>query len=157
MTAVRSNTPPDASDSPQHQRTRILTTLVTGRSVIERENRILHSIQAQHASAAGASPHLPHGQPGQTLCTAVILEGLPHGQDLFADQATIQSTRIAAACPCCIGNLTMRVTLNRVLRQHPERLYISLANDTHLAQFREFLASPPYDAWLELTGDLVAA
>jgi G3E family GTPase len=62
--------------------------------------------------------------------------------------------RIAPGCPCCIGNLTMRVTLNRMLRHPPDYLFISLASTAHLEQTRQFLASSPYDTYLQLNTDL---
>jgi pimeloyl-ACP methyl ester carboxylesterase len=91
------------------------------------------------------------------LVTALILEGLPDGTDTlrhFAHIANIHIARIAPGCLCCTGNLTMRVTLNRMLRHRPERLYISLATSAHLAQIQEFLSRAPYDALLTLTGVL---
>lgn len=48
----------------------------------------------------------------------------------------------------------MRVTLNRILRHPPARLYISLAQATHLDQIRLFLTQAPYDALLVLTEDI---
>lgn len=115
-----------------------LTTLVTGARACAREAAI----------AAAIDP---------LLATALILEGLPDGSarlDVFTDLPSIQFARIAPGCLCCIGNLSMRVTLNRMLRQRPARLYISLAASAHLDQLRRFLAQPPYDAWLTLTADL---
>jgi hypothetical protein len=88
------------------------------------------------------------------IATAVILEGLPDGTDpfsLFTDAGKFHIARIAPGCPCCTGNLTMRVTLNRMLRHRPATLYIGLATDAHLAQIQEFLSQPPYDALLTLT------
>jgi G3E family GTPase len=86
--------------------------------------------------------------------TALILEGMPDGRnrfDISAQQDTLQIARIAPGCLCCVGNLTLRVTLNRILRQRPARLYISLADSTHLEQIRSFLNAPPYDTLLTLT------
>jgi hypothetical protein len=115
-----------------------LTTLVIGDRASARETAI----------AAAIDPH---------LVTALILEGLPDGTtalDAFTDISKLQITRIAPGCLCCTGNLTMRVTLNRLLRHRPARLYISLAAATHLDQLRRFLTDAPYDAWLTLTDDL---
>jgi len=87
--------------------------------------------------------------------TALILEGLPTGTNLiFGDAVQLMQVRIAPGCLCCTGNLTLRVTLNRILRQKPEDIYISLANDTHIEQLKEFLRSPPYDGLLRLTETL---
>jgi G3E family GTPase len=116
-----------------------LTTLVSGARPAEREAAIAAVID-----------------PGMT--TALILEGLPDGTtqlDGITDLPTVHIARIAPGCLCCTGNLTMRVTLNRILRHPPARLYISLATTAHLAQIRSFLQQPPYDKLLALTKDIV--
>lgn len=83
--------------------------------------------------------------------TALILEGLPTGTaSFFEDRSNLMQVRIAPGCLCCTGNLVLRVTLNRLLRQVPDDIFISLANDTHLEQLRQFLSSPPYDKLLHL-------
>jgi len=88
---------------------------------------------------------------------AVILEGLPDGHSsLDAAAAHLRIARIAPGCLCCTGNLTMRVTLNRMLRPLPTRLYIGLATSSHLEQIRAFLAQAPYDNLLGLTKELHA-
>lgn len=51
---------------------------------------------------------------------------------------------------CCMGNLTLRVHLNRILRHPPERLYLSIASDEHIDRLRDFLSSPPYTNLLSL-------
>lgn len=122
--------------------TRVTTTLVTGQSAAIREAAIV----------AALDPAVP---------TAVIAEGLPDAAGSLDEAATshvdLSIVRIAAGCPCCSGNLVMRVTLNRVLRQSPERLYISLANDSHLAQIRNFLLQEPYRDRLSLTKELAVS
>ncbi|HYD95119.1 MAG TPA: GTPase [Noviherbaspirillum sp.] len=116
----------------------IPTTLVVGASPTAREAAI--------AAAAG-------NENG----AAMILEGMPDGSALLEHalpQARI--VRIAPGCLCCSGNLTMRVTLNRMLRARPARLYIGLASVAHLDRIRAFLNAPPYDNLLTLTKDLQA-
>jgi G3E family GTPase len=88
---------------------------------------------------------------------SLILEGLPDGAsqlDDITDLKRVHIARIAPGCLCCTGNLTMRVTLNRILRQAPARLYISLATAAHLEAIRNFLQQPPYDNLLSLTNDM---
>jgi G3E family GTPase len=88
---------------------------------------------------------------------AVILEGLPDGSDgldTLTHLPHLQIARIAPGCMCCTGNLIMRVTLNRMLRHAPARLYIGVAASAHLAQIRRFLTQPPYDTLLTLTDDI---
>jgi len=87
------------------------------------------------------------------LSTALILEGLASGKaelDTLAAEAAFPLVRVAPACMCCVGNLTLRVHLNRMLRAAPQRLYISLASDEHIEKIRAFLLAPPYDALLKL-------
>ncbi len=90
---------------------------------------------------------------------ALILEGLPDGAsrlDALAASGHVQISRIAPGCACCTGNLTMRVTLNRMLRRHPTHLYIGLATSEHLAGIRAFLTQAPYDKLLHLAKELHA-
>jgi hypothetical protein len=54
-----------------------------------------------------------------------------------------------------VGNLTLRVTLNRLLRQPPDRLFISMAQAAHLATLRDWLTQTPYDQHLTLTEHLM--
>ena len=114
-----------------------VTTLVVGGTYAAREQAIAASLRAGQRSA-------------------VILEGLPDGKPGLLDTAVAPDAirRIAPGCLCCTGNLTMRVTLNRVLRYPPQRLFISLANAGHLAEIRAFLGAAPYQALLTLTDDL---
>ena len=120
-----------------------LTTLVSGRPASAREAAIWSALQQE----------LPeHGAPQRA---ALILEGLADGKLATAEPSPeLEIKRIAPGCFCCIGNLTLRVTLNRLLRNAPARLFISIADDTHLQQIRSFLSQPPYDAYLSLTPDL---
>jgi hypothetical protein len=115
-----------------------LTTLVTGTSAAARETAIASLLDINYSAA-------------------LILEGLPDGGARFShvdDVAHIRIFRIAPGCVCCTGNLTLRVTLNRILRHQPERLYISLATATHLHEIRQFLTHAPYDQYLQLAQDL---
>lgn len=107
-------------------------TLVTGRQASVREAAIARLIDEHRL-------------------TALLLEGLPTGTtSFFEDRHNLTQVRIAPGCLCCTGNLTLRVTLNRLLRQTPDHIFISLANDTHLEQLRQFLTNPPYDELLDL-------
>ena len=110
--------------------------------------------------------HRPHRRRARTLIaaqlaarraavSAVLLEGLPDGHTILAPiSPLLLIERIAPGCLCCTGNLVLRVTLNRLLRRRPERLYIGLATTEHLDQLRSWLRQPPYDQLLELTPDL---
>jgi hypothetical protein len=57
---------------------------------------------------------------------------------------------------CCTGNLVLRVTLNRLLRQGPERVFIGVASSEHLDQLRSWLQEAPYDQLLALNPNVYA-
>ena len=122
-------------------------TLVSGGCAAEREAAIAQALQPGHA-------------------TAVILEGLADGNAILADLAEeispsssfpLQLLRIAPGCLCCSGNLVLRVTLNRLLRHPPARLFISLADASHIEQLRTWLTASPYDVLLALEADLIVS
>jgi len=122
----------------------IPTTLVTGPGADAREAAIARAVALE---ASGIDTFHP----------AVILEGLPSGAaplDALAD--SLQVARIAPGCLCCTGNVVLRVTLNRLLRQRPGRIFIGVARSEHLDQLRSWLQAEPYDQLLRLTPDLDA-
>ena len=105
------------------------------------------------------------GVVGVELPTVIILEGLSDGGSALAfDPAdgpvgvapVPKVLRIAPGCLHCSGNLVLRVTLNRVLRHPPARLYISLATAEHLELLRAWLSEPPYGDLLDLQSDIAA-
>ena len=105
------------------------------------------------------------GLGGVELPTVIILEGLSDGGSALAfDPAdgpvgvapVPKVLRIAPGCLHCSGNLVLRVTLNRVLRHPPARLYISLATAEHLELLRAWLSEPPYGDLLDLQSDIAA-
>jgi hypothetical protein len=123
---------------------RVTTTLVTGPSAGGREQAIHDQLKLADLHQFGAK-------------TAVILEGLAPGNsplDTLPEQVLF--ARIAPGCLCCAGNLVLRVTLNRMLRQRPERLFIGVARSEHLDQLRSWLQAEPYDQLLRLTADLIS-
>ncbi|MCS0596470.1 GTPase [Massilia agri] len=116
---------------------RLPTTLVTGASAAQREEAIAALLAASPPSSSGAF-------------SAVILEGLASGSSPLLASSSVRLVRLAVGCPCCAGNLVLRVTLNRLLRQGPERLFIGLASSEHLDQLRSWLQEGPYDQLLAL-------
>jgi hypothetical protein len=115
------------------------TTLVIGPGAAARE-------------AAIAAELFPHPDNA-----AVILEGLAAGTSSLDEAAPgLRLARIAPGCLCCAGNIVLRVTLNRLLRQRPGRIFIGVARSEHLDQLRSWLQGEPYDQLLELTPDLHA-
>jgi hypothetical protein len=116
----------------------VTTTLVTGPSARAREQAIFDRL-------ALSSLHR----------SAVILEGIASGSSPLDNlPAHVLCARIAPGCLCCAGNLVLRVTLNRMLRQRPEHLFIGVADSEHIDQLRSWLQAEPYDQLLRLTPDL---
>ena len=85
---------------------------------------------------------------------AVILEGLPDGTTVLSNGVSLRVHRIAPGCMCCIGNLAMRVTLNRIFRLPPSHLFVSLSSAEHLENVLLFLQQPAYDNLLQLEQNL---
>ena len=132
----------------------VTTTLVTGPSAGAREEAIRDQLALSKMHQYGAESAVPAGQAG---LQAVIVEGLASGSsplDSLPEQVLF--ARIAPGCLCCTGNLVLRVTLNRLLRQQPQRLFIGVAGSEHLDQLRSWLQAEPYDQLLRLTPDLVS-
>ena len=122
---------------------RVTVTLVTGASPHRREAAIAEKMHQFGAfSLSGID--------------AVILEGLADAHTPLQASPSLLVARIAAGCLCCAGNLVLRVTLNRLLRQRPQRLFIGVARSEHLDQLRSWLEQAPYDQLLELGPDLNA-
>jgi G3E family GTPase len=123
----------------------VTVTLVTGASAAVREQAIFDQLQLSKLHQNGAK-------------SAVILEGLaPGNSPLDSLPADALFARVAPGCLCCTGNLVLRVTLNRMLRQRPERLFIGVARSEHLDQLRSWLQAEPYDQLLRLTPDLISS
>ncbi|HTD03792.1 GTPase [Undibacterium sp.] len=114
--------------------------LVSGGDYLARETAIADRFASRPRSAS--------------VKVEVILEGLPAGQAVLNPSPSLHIQRIAPGCMCCIGNLAMRVTLNRVLRRRPGLLAISVAGSEHLDNIRQFLSQPPYDGWLKLVEEI---
>jgi G3E family GTPase len=112
-------------------------TLVSGGSYEQREAAIAASLLTQSIEYS-----------------AVILEGLPEGGFALSAVPDLALHRLAPGCMCCIGNLAMRVTLNRVLRQAPKRLYLALSSAEHLTKIIGFLQQEAYQGRVYLDQDL---
>ncbi|HEX8613044.1 MAG TPA: GTPase [Telluria sp.] len=137
---------------------RAALTLVTGGSAAQREAAIAARLAVllsgtNTSTSSGAGPQAGAAAPSDGI-SAVLLEGLPSGHTTLSTSQHLHIHRIAPGCLCCTGNLVLRVTLNRILRLRPDRLFIGLAATDHLDQLRSWLQAPPYDQLLELTADL---
>ena len=115
-----------------------LLTLVSGGSYAQRE-----------AAIAASLLKLPNNQT-----TAVVLEGLPDGTNVLSESTSLRVHRIAPGCLCCIGNLAMRVTLNRIFRLPPAYLFVSLSSSEHVEKLTLFLQQPAYGNLLKLEKNL---
>lgn len=132
---------------------RIATRIISGGSYAQRERRIADAIAAECGNTSSGNTATP-AQGQAKLRIAVLLEGLPDGHPLLAPGPALAIARTAPGCLCCTGNLVMRVTLGRLLRPRPDRLYIAVASEEHLESLRALLSAPPWDVMLELNGDI---
>ncbi len=114
-----------------------LLTLVAGGDAAARERAIADRLSALQSADASL---------------AVILEG-GEGETFF--DPAVHLVRLAPACPCCVGNLAMRVTLNRILRHPPSQIFVSIAQLAHLDAVRDALMQSPYDQHLTLTENII--
>lgn len=119
--------------------------LVHGASYTQREAAIAASLARLRDNSIGNN--------ADTDKNVVILEGLPDGQDTLHPTELLHISRIAPGCFCCIGNLSMRVTLNRALRQKPANIYLGIASDAHLDKLLLTLQDPIYTNLLELNSN----
>jgi hypothetical protein len=95
--------------------------------------------------------HAIQTQINPTLFTMALLEGGAMGNTTLDSLASI---KVVPGCPCCSGNLTMRVMLNRALKEKPDLVFLSLANPLHLTAIRDFLQEDQYSGRLDLGFDL---
>lgn len=111
-----------------------IVTLIHGGNATVREQAIAALAPARHRAAA--------------IIEGIAGAGLPG--DMLASSEQLTVVRIAPGCPCCTGNLMMRVTLHRLLRKNPAQLYLSLANNEHLSAVINFLQEDQYRQRLEI-------
>lgn len=79
----------------------------------------------------------------------VLLEGLPAGTLLLQSNSHLFVERIAPGCFCCIGQLAMKVTLNRLLRRQLDYLFIAINDINHVADLALYLQTEPYSQRLK--------
>lgn len=83
------------------------------------------------------------------LKVGVLLEGLPSGSLLLQPSSHLVIERIAPGCFCCIGQLAMRVTLNRLLRRQLDVLFIAINDINHLQALSLYLQTDAYSQRLK--------
>lgn len=131
--------------------------LALATSAGEREAAIARAILADLGSPRWPAPPDQPPQSDMRPGHAVLLEGLPDGNgrlEALCEQYQFPLSRIAPGCLCCAGQVIMRVTVNRLLRQRPRHLYIGLATTAHQDQLRTVLQGSPYAGWLVQGDDL---
>lgn len=111
-------------------------------------------VRLVHGGDAAARERAIANEPLSGLTAVALLEGLATGTGLGSGSA-LTVLRIAPGCPCCTGSLTLRVTLNRVLRTPPDILFLSLTDASHLESVQRFLQEEQYCGRLELGPELV--
>jgi len=100
--------------------------------------------------AASIKAFLHRLQPSATV--SVLLEGQAAAIDAEIPAAPGRHVHVLApGCLCCSGNLTLRVTLARVLRlEKPQYLIIAIADVRHEARMAAMLRAAPWDLWLRM-------
>jgi hypothetical protein len=112
----------------------IQVVICAGGSYASREASIASALQSDHLTSK----------------VAVLLEGLPSEQSFLENSTRLTVERIAPGCFCCIGQLAMRVTLNRLIRKQPEILYLAINDASHLHSLQTALTAEPYSNLLKL-------
>lgn len=80
---------------------------------------------------------------------AVIAEGV---FTALSAPAGVVIEQIATGCVCCVGQIALRVTLTRVLRQHrPAKLLLLLASGEHSDRVRRMLQEDQFATVLRLS------
>lgn len=119
-------------------------TIVAGGSYSEREAWITTALQK--LCSQSAAEYQKYG---------VLLEGLPTGSMSLQASSHIKLERIAPGCFCCIGQIAMRVTLNRLLRQGLSHLFIAINDADHLPALNTSLSSPIYARILQHENEII--
>ena len=82
---------------------------------------------------------------------SLLLEGASADEPKPGATGALRVHVLAPGCPWCIGNLTLRVTLARVLQQEdPQVLIMAIADASHRPRLARLLCQPPWAGWLEL-------
>jgi G3E family GTPase len=119
-------------------------TVVAGGSYAEREAWITTALQ--NLSSDFSDDNQKHG---------VLLEGLPTGSMSLQTSSQLRVERIAPGCFCCIGQIAMRVTLTRLLRQQLSHLFIAMNELEHLPALQASLSSSVYASFLHLENEII--
>jgi hypothetical protein len=86
----------------------------------------------------------------EPLRRAILAEGLLF--DRLGPQG-IPLIGLTAGCPCCIGQVALRVTLARALRSHrPDTVLLLLAHAEHLPRLRRLLEQGDLGLRFEVEG-----
>ena len=81
----------------------------------------------------------------------MIIEG---GPGTLTAPAGVELVQLAAGCVCCLGQLPLRVTVARMIRQlRPARLWIEISDGSHLPELRRQLDGPGFAGAIRLDLD----
>ncbi len=114
----------------------ITVTLIAGSSYSHRETWICNQVSQLPAQKIG-----------------VLLEGLPQGDFLLEPSQNLLLERLASGCFCCVGNLVVRVVLNRLIRSKTSHIFIGLSLAEHLASFKTFLQDSSYQELIQFESE----
>lgn len=114
----------------------ITVTLIAGSSYSQREAWICNQITQVPAQKMG-----------------VLLEGLPQGVGSLESSQNLLLERLASGCFCCVGNLVVRIVLNRLIRSKTSHIFISLSQAEHVSSFKTFLQDPPYQELIQIESE----
>ena len=114
----------------------ITVTLIAGSSYSDREAWICNQISQLPARKIG-----------------VLLEGLPQGDFALEPNQNLILERLASGCFCCVGNLVVRVVLNRLIRSKISHIFIGLSQTEHLMSFKTFLQDPSYQELIQFESE----
>ncbi len=121
----------------------VATVVVTGARGAGKTTWLMHELARR-----------PAGERRAVLLTEAGAASLP-------DMANVSVVAAAPGCICCVGQVSLRVALTRLLREAmPQRLYLELGEPAHLAASLRTLRSPflaPVITIAEVVGVLDAA
>lgn len=101
-----------------------------------------HLREGRSLALEAASQHVSEGRQ------AVIIEG---GPGTLLAPAGVELVQLAPGCICCMGQLPLRVTVARLLRQvKPVSLWIEVSMRDHLPALRQQLQGPGFAGALVL-------
>jgi G3E family GTPase len=113
-----------------------------------------------HASQAAAIEALLDARPASERWAVLAASRVMAGDTVpaIASRAGVVVHEAPFGCACCIGNVTFRVTLTRLLREsRPARLIVQLAPEDHAERAIAALGMDPWLAAAVRVAEIVRA